>query len=188
MPFTRTPETQVADVFARLPPSFVQIKTASKKSRQRVVSSLFRTATLAVMTPTPAVEQWNVIGSATVVPSSPSAANLAVVLERVNNLVQEAEEDEAVPPSEHALAEARRLLRDSFPLVRSTFPRASAASDGRGWIHLYWRTVDRMVQLTVPADMGRPPFIYHSSGNEYDVEKPITPERLALWIDWFANA
>ncbi len=120
--------------------------------------------------------------------TSSSRANLEVVIERVNRLVQEAEEDEAVPPTDYAVTETRQLLRAAFPFVHSTFPRASAASDGRGWVHLYWQMDDRMVQLTVPSDSSRRAFIYHSDGDNYDVEKPATPRRLAKWLDWFADA
>jgi hypothetical protein len=119
--------------------------------------------------------------------TSPSDTNLEAVLERLDRLVQEAEEEDDVLPTDYALAETRRLLRAAFPLVRSTFPRAVATSDGRGWIYLYWRKPDRMVQLTVHADSGWPPSIYHSDGDTYDVEPNVTPARVAHWLNWFAD-
>ena len=134
-----------------------------------------------------AIEQSQVAG-AMVSRTSPDEANRQAVLKRLDGLVQEAEEEEDTPPTAYALAETRRLLRAAFPLVWSTFSRAAATSDGRGWIHLYWRKPDRMVQLTVHADAGRSPSIYHSAGDVYDVEPNVTAQRLAHWLDWFADA
>ena len=189
MPLRSSPKAEAVFPSDRPPVTFQkQLERAAKQQVGLIVLSPLLSVTLAVQTPTTPIEQWHSAGAATVVRSSPSDANLDVVLERVTSLVQEAEEDEVVPPSDHAVTETCRLLRAAFPLVRSAFPKASATSDGRGWIHLYWRKPERMVQLTVTGDPNQPAYIYHSAGDDYRTERDVTPRRLAYWLDWFADA
>jgi len=167
--------------------SLKDIERVTKQVQGWAVSPLL-TVALAVVTRTVGQEQWHAGSTAIVDRATPSNANFDTVLERVANLVQEAEEDGAVSPSDHAMAETRRLLRATFSSIDFIFPRASAMSDGRGWVHLYWRKADRMVQLVVPADSSQLAYIYHSDGEDYDVDPGVTASKLLLWLDWFANA
>ena len=112
-----------------------------------------------------------------------------IVYTRVQELLEEADDEETgdVPPSPDAISDTLDLLLQTRPLIKGTFPRASASFDGEGGVYLYWMGPERSIQLTVPAEKNKPTFIYHRQGNEYGIEENVLAERLAHWLNWFAG-
>ncbi len=168
-------------------PSWSDVERKVKQQVRNLAVSPLLSHTLAVMSSTVGPDQLHMGHTATVVRRSRSDANFDVVLERVESLVNEAEDEESgvVPPTEYALSETRRLLRSTRAKMDGTFPRAAVSTDDTGGISIYWIKQGRSVQLTIPASSDRPSYLYHREPTASDLQKVVTADSLAHRLEWF---
>ena len=115
---------------------------------------------------------------------------LNLVFSRVVGLLEEEEDEEAkeYQPSLDTVLATLQLLYEARPFVHGAFPRASASTDSEGSVYVFWKRPDLSIQLTVPVDESRPTFIYYRNGDRSGVEHNVLAERLADWLNWFADA
>jgi hypothetical protein len=124
-------------------------------------------------------------------------ADFSILLGRLKALLSVEDQDEYCDiPTTYALNQAIALLFATFsercfePLLEydAPFPIAAFAADEDGGIHIYWRSTRRNVHVTIPGDETGAAFLYHSTPDDYKVEKPLTPELLNTWLTWYSNA
>ena len=114
----------------------------------------------------------------------PSEREFNIVLSRILQL--QLEEDD-LRPTGYAFQTALALVVEANRVLRGNFARASAAVDEDGSISLYWRKPARNIELNIPAQSQGKHYIYHREGTEHGVERNVTADALAHWIEWFMS-
>ena len=115
-----------------------------------------------------------------------SRAALQTTVVRVQDLL-EAGDDDTTQPDEYTVYRAARWLYLTYFQMDKTFPKGAAAADENGGIHIYWQSWTRNVQLAVPDEPGAEPWIYHQEGKEYSLDREVSPEKLAYWLNWLVQ-
>lgn len=118
---------------------------------------------------------------------NPVEGDLAVVLARILDLLENEEDEEAARPTPYALLTTLDLLLKTNAVLEIPFPRAAVSADEHGAIYVYWRKPSRKLHLTIPAIVSGVQYIYYREGEIYGIEEFISPDRLAHWLRWFAN-
>lgn len=109
-------------------------------------------------------------------------------LRRVRELRNEQDDEAPVYPTPYAFERVMALLNGAFLLSKARpFPRAVACTWEDGSIFLYWIARDHVLHVRVGAAENRSCYIYHREGDDFDIDRDVTPENLARWIDWYAG-
>ncbi len=113
-------------------------------------------------------------------------SGFSTTISRVQDLTHAEDEDET--PAQYALSSALDYLYQTQQFLALDFPKGATTVGDDGSIDLYWRKPGRAVQLMIPADDRRTVSVYHRDGSDYGIDKDVTPETLARWLEWFAGA
>lgn len=115
------------------------------------------------------------------------------ILHQIADLSSGDETDEygVLRPTDHALAETRKVLESAVreklgegarDRKASLFPRGCVTTDEEGGLRIEWWSEDRAVHLVVPAARGGRSYIYHELGEAYKTEDRVTGTVLAHWL------
>jgi len=115
-----------------------------------------------------------------------SRAAFQTTVARVLELL-EADDDDTARPDEYTVYIAARWLYLTYFQMDKTFPKGAAAIDEEGGIRIYWQSPTRNVQLAIPNEPSAKPWIYHQEGQEYSLDREVSPEKLAYWLNWLAQ-
>ncbi|MDQ2809852.1 MAG: hypothetical protein M3Z04_23485 [Chloroflexota bacterium] len=101
----------------------------------------------------------------------------------------EADDNEAdyKRPNVHTVAAAERWLNLAYAQMDQTFPKGAAVADEEGGVRIYWQSPKRNVQLVIPDKPGAKPWIYQQEGKDYSLDREVSPEKLAYWLNWLAQ-
>lgn len=97
-------------------------------------------------------------------------------------------DEEYLAPTEHALQEARALLRSVY--TRPTaypYPDPSFAALGDGSLSINWRNGARKAHALVPPTDAVPVRLYYREGKADGVDSPLTATALAERLAWLAR-
>lgn len=101
---------------------------------------------------------------------------------------EEPEDDYGIlKPTQHAFFTAVQLLTSAGLQSRNRLPYGSVASDSEGGVRIEWYRDAKEVRLVVPASEDGQPYIYHESGDVYNIERNPSASTLSRWLDWIAN-
>ncbi len=115
-------------------------------------------------------------------------ATLQTTVARVQGLLDVIDNDEDYKrPNEHTVYTAINWLDLAYFQLDKTVPKGAAAVDEDGGIRIYWQSPTRNVQLAIPNTRGAKPWIYHQEGKEYSLDREVSPEKLAYWLNWLAQ-
>ena len=115
-----------------------------------------------------------------------SETNFNITLSRLDQLLQEDQEDEygAARPTHYAYAWAKDLLCRVESLLQGTVLRASVATDTEGGVHFYWKSSGREVQLALPSQEAGACYIYRRWEGDSDIQTEVTAQVLATALGW----
>lgn len=115
-----------------------------------------------------------------------SAADLADLFAKINNLAFAPEEDQygLVRPSQHAFKWCFSLLAEIVQRSGTMRAPSDVAADRNADIRISWRLGGRLAELVCPSDQAEDPYIYHSSEQEFAIAERVTAEQLSGWIRW----
>lgn len=115
--------------------------------------------------------------------------NLSVVIERIQALAVQDEDVEDPPPTTELISYAVELCRMAAHNMTHPFPRAAASSDEDGNIAIYWRADSKKaLSVTLYNDRTRNLLYHRETGQESAIEYHLSPQMLAHWLDWYAEA
>jgi hypothetical protein len=112
-------------------------------------------------------------------------AGLKVLLTDLAALLQGQDySDEFIRPTQHAVATTWTLLSESSSAVSGLFPVGTVYPDGDGGLRIEWIRPKREMRLAVSAQRPGKTYIYHESGDQYDIDYKVTGNKLAFWLNW----
>ncbi|MDQ2686500.1 MAG: hypothetical protein M3Y28_01390 [Armatimonadota bacterium] len=117
-------------------------------------------------------------------PALEHSEGIRIVHTRLVSLLAGAEEDEDEPhdkPTAYAYNTALQLLIETQSYLPA-FPKAAVTADETGGVRIQWTWPERQVRLIVPCDNTGRYYLYHESGDDYDVQEKPSPADLAHWL------
>lgn len=114
-----------------------------------------------------------------------TAADLAEVLQEINNLafLEESDEFGLLRPSYHALRICIKTILDL--VVDDELQRPSDIStDRNGDIRIAWAVDGREAELVFPSDERERPYLYYSSPSSYGIEADLSSPTISRRINW----
>ena len=118
-----------------------------------------------------------------------STSELAITLDRINELQEDDEEDEygeVIIASEYATQTAIELVSQASKTISDRFFKAWVSADDYGGIVLTWSKpeLDKQVRLVVPQTPDRKRYLYHEMAEEYGIEYNVSAKTLSEWLSW----
>ena len=97
---------------------------------------------------------------------------------------EEDEEDFINKPTDDAVATSFKLLVESFISAIGNVQRPSIFADGYGGLKFSWRVQGKKIELSIPSDEKRSPYLYYECGNVYKIIENIDSARLTQQLNW----
>jgi hypothetical protein len=115
--------------------------------------------------------------------------DLQGIFDRLSALkkIEDVEDEYTFKPTERAYTEAKLTIEETADLMGKGFPMPRIVPDGEGGIVADWLRNGRRVRLRFRANKERRDYIYHRSGEHYDVER-MTTENLIERLGWLLSA
>ena len=105
------------------------------------------------------------------------------IIQRIRNLPfeEEDEEDFTYKTDNEVFDFVDSVVRFGYVLSSGEIPRPLIAVDGNGGLKLDWRTPDKEVRLSIPAN--DVPYLYFRNGKDGIIES-VDEQTLAKWLSW----
>jgi hypothetical protein len=117
---------------------------------------------------------------------NPCGEGFAKLVNRLISLYTTEPDEDEVKPTDYAYMTAWRLVMEATAKMDCNFPKASATVTDEGGIRIRWRSENAEVRLAIPADENGKHYIYFEHGDRFGGETPVTGDKLASLIEWFA--
>jgi hypothetical protein len=114
---------------------------------------------------------------------------IGAIISDLAELIEENEEDDygILRPTHYAVRTTSQLILNSGLQSRKRIPYAAVTSDDAGGVRIEWYWHNRELRLIVPASKDGQSYIYHEGDGAHNIDRRVSANTLARWLDWLAN-